>query len=235
MVETPAPKPENSIGSALLGAFRDIGSAQMRGIVLASMLLAVVILGGAVWVILAIAVPLIPSSLVAENGIALGFVQALSGFGAVLVAFLMWLPISSFIAGLFIDAGAEYVDQRAFPGSPSGTPPAFFRALPVGLGFAAKALAFNLLALPIAFVPVLNVAGFVVLNGWLLGREYFTMAAMRIADDQTVAALRRRHGSAMFVAGLCIAFLFVMPVLNLVAPLFGIAVMVRLSRQLYCA
>jgi CysZ protein len=232
MAEIHLSKPENPIGSALLGAFGDIASAQMRGMVLASVSLAVVILGGAVWAILTLAVPLIPPSLVAGNAFALGLVQALSGFGAVLVAILLWLPISSLIAGLFIDAGADHVDQRAFPDAPKGKPPALFRALPVSLGFAAKALAFNLLALPLAFIPLLNVAGFVVLNGWLMGREYFTMAAMRITDDQTVAMLRRKHGSAIFVAGLALAGMFVVPVLNLVAPLFGIALMVRLSRQL---
>jgi CysZ protein len=235
MAETHLSKPENPIGSALLGAFDDITSVQMRGMVIASMLLAVVVLGSAVWAILTLAVPLIPLSLVAGNALALGLVQALSGFGSILVAILLWLPISSLIAGLFIDAGADHVDQRAFPSAPKGKPPALLRALPVSLGFAAKALAVNLLALPLAFVPILNVAGFVVLNGCLMGREYFTIAAMRITDDQTVAALRQKHGLAILLAGLALAGTFVVPVLNLATPLFGIALMVRLSRQLLAA
>ena len=50
------------------------------------------------------------------------------------------------------------------------------------------------------------------------------------ADE--AAALRHRHAGRIFLAGLVIAALVSVPVLNLVTPLFGAAFMVRVFKRL---
>jgi CysZ protein len=68
-------------------------------------------------------------------------------------------------------------------------------------------------------------------NGWLLGREYFELAALRHLPEAAANALQRKHGVAVFFAGLLISVLSVIPVANLFAPLYGSAFMVHLFKR----
>ena len=69
-------------------------------------------------------------------------------------------------------------------------------------------------------------------NGWLLGREYFEMAALRHLPLARVDALRQEHGGQILVGGVLISLLSVIPGLDLIAPLFGTALMVHLFKQI---
>ena len=78
-------------------------------------------------------------------------------------------------------------------------------------------------------------AGFIaffVATAWLLGREYFELAAMRFRPPREAKATRKRHATAVFVAGLIIAAFVSIPILNLATPLFGMAFMVHLHKRL---
>jgi CysZ protein len=69
-------------------------------------------------------------------------------------------------------------------------------------------------------------------NGWLLGREYFELVALRHVERREATLLRRRFGPSIMLAGTLLALLSMIPLLNLVAPLFGTALMVHLFRHL---
>ena len=73
---------------------------------------------------------------------------------------------------------------------------------------------------------------FFVANGYLLGREYFQMAASRFHDERTVKTLRSRHGGRIFLAGLMIAGFLAIPFVNLLAPLFATALMVHIHKRI---
>jgi uncharacterized protein involved in cysteine biosynthesis len=73
---------------------------------------------------------------------------------------------------------------------------------------------------------------FFVATAWLLGREYFELAAMRFHPVTDVKALRRKHGATVFTAGLFIAGFVSIPILNLATPLFGTALMVHMHKRL---
>jgi CysZ protein len=90
----------------------------------------------------------------------------------------------------------------------------------------------NIVALLLLLVPGINIAAFFVVNGYLLGREFFEFAAMRHLPEVEARALRRRHGGTVFLAGLLIAAFVAVPLLNLTAPLFAAAMMAHLFKML---
>ena len=86
-------------------------------------------------------------------------------------------------------------------------------------------------------VPFLLFAGFGAVifffcTAYILGREYFELAALRYRPVAEVRALRRRHHGTVFVAGLFIAAFVSIPILNLATPLFGMAFMVHMHKRL---
>ena len=77
------------------------------------------------------------------------------------------------------------------------------------------------------FVPPLNLFVFYGLNGYLLGREYFELVAVRRFDVTVVGRLRRRYRGKVFMAGVVIAFLLSLPLINIVMPVVATAFMVH--------
>lgn len=149
---------------------------------------------------------------------------------AFLLAFLI-APVSAVIAGLFLDDVAEVVERDDYPGQAVG------RALPLGRSIVLSAKFFgvvilgNLLAFALLLVPVVNFGAFFVINGYLLGREYFEFAALRYRSEEDVRALRSRYGGTVFAAGLLLAAFLAVPILNLLTPLFAAALMVHLHQR----
>ena len=90
----------------------------------------------------------------------------------------------------------------------------------------------NLVALGLLLLPGINIVAFLSANAYLLGREYFELAALRYRPLEEVRALRRKHAFYLFVAGLPLALFVSMPLVNLLTPLFGAAYMVRIHRRL---
>lgn len=148
---------------------------------------------------------------------------------AVLLGFLI-APVSAVIAGLFLDDVAEVVEGEG--GAPVGRALPLGRSVVLSVKFFGVVVLGNLLAFALLLVPVVNLFAFFAVNGYLLGREYFTFAALRYRDEEAAAALRARHGTRVFLAGLAIAALLAVPVLNVLTPLFAAAFMVRLHGAL---
>ncbi|HWT30159.1 MAG TPA: EI24 domain-containing protein, partial [Propylenella sp.] len=93
----------------------------------------------------------------------------------------------------------------------------------------------NAIALPLILVVGFGFVVFMVANAYLLGREYFELAALRFHDQATVRRLRARHSARIFGAGLLIAAFLAVPVVNLLAPLFATAFMVHLHKRIAAA
>jgi uncharacterized protein involved in cysteine biosynthesis len=65
---------------------------------------------------------------------------------------------------------------------------------------------------------------FWLVNGYLLGREYFQLVAMRRLGAAGAANLRRHFGPRIWLAGVLMAVPLSVPVLNLIVPVIGVAV-----------
>jgi CysZ protein len=162
----------------------------------------------------------------------IGLIAAiLAGIGLALAMALLVAPVTAIIAGLFLDDVAAVVEQSDFPADPPGRAMPILPAVVLSLKFFGVVVLGNLLALLLLLVPGVNIGAFFVVNGYLLGREFFEFAAMRFRPEAEAKALRRRHAGTVFLAGLVIAAFLAVPLLNLLTPLFAAAMMVHLHKM----
>lgn len=156
----------------------------------------------------------------------------LTGLGAIVLLGFLVAPVSAVIAGLLQDDIAEAVERSDYPADAPGRPPPLAEAIPQTLTFAGVVILGNLFALLLLLVPGVNLIAFFVVNGYLLGREFFEFAAMRFRSPAEARALRRAHGTTVFLAGLAIAAFVAVPILNLLTPIFATTMMVHLNKRL---
>jgi uncharacterized protein involved in cysteine biosynthesis len=69
---------------------------------------------------------------------------------------------------------------------------------------------------------------FFTLNGYLLGREYFELVAQRRMTAVEAKALRRTRRARVFLAGVVVAFLLTIPLVNLITPIIATAFMLHI-------
>jgi len=147
-------------------------------------------------------------------------------------AFLM-IPVASAITSMFLDDVAQAVEDRHYPGLPQVARQPFGEALRDSLNFLGILIGANLLAL-VAYVlfPPFAPFIFIGMNGWLLGLEYFTLAAMRRVGRDEARRLRARHRMTIWAGGVLMALPLVVPVLNLVVPILGAATFTHIFHAL---
>ena len=150
--------------------------------------------------------------------------------GLALALALLLAPVTAIIAGFFLDDVAEVIEKRDYPTEPAG------RALPMGeaiLGsvkFLGVVILGNIVAMFLLFIPGVNLIAFFLVNGYLLGREFFEFAAMRFRTPAEARLFRSKHSSTVFLAGLLIAGFLAIPIVNLLTPLFAAGLMVHLHK-----
>ena len=146
--------------------------------------------------------------------------------------FFLGAPVAAFFASLFLEEVAKKVEARYYPADPKATGAPVGALLFTGLRLAVLVVLADLLMLP-ADVAAPGIAEFatVLVNGWLLGREYFELAALRHLKRSAADALRKRHPGGIFWAGVVISVLTLVPVVNLITPLFAASFMVHLFKR----
>jgi CysZ protein len=155
-----------------------------------------------------------------------------AGAGFVVAMIFLVAPVSSLIAGLFLDEIAAKVEATAFPADPPGSALPLPQVLLSSVKFFGAVILANLLALVLLLLPGVNLVAFLLVNAYLLGREYFELAALRFRPYDEARVLRRAHGGRIFGAGLLVALFVMIPVVNLATPLFATAFMVRLHKRI---
>ena len=163
-----------------------------------------------------------------DTALSIGSVLLVMG----LSVFLM-MPVAALFSGLFLESVVDAVEDRHYPGLPRATPVPLADSLidAVNLfGLLILANLFALLLYPFAgpLVPVV----FWAVNGLLLGREYFTLVAMRRLGRQGAKALRARHSGTVWLAGALMAAPLSIPLVNLVIPVLGVATFTHLFHRL---
>ncbi len=149
-----------------------------------------------------------------------------------LSVFLM-MPVASAFTGLFLEDVAQAVEDRHYPSLPPVPRMPWGDALVDAANFFALLIAVNALALILyafagPFIPVV----FWAVNGFLLGREYFTLVAMRRLGRQGAKALRGRHFGKIWLAGILMAAPLSVPLVNLLIPVLGAATFTHLFHRL---
>ena len=153
---------------------------------------------------------------------------ALINVGGVLftIALSIWLmvPVTSAIIALFLDEVAQAVEARHYPHLPKQTAAKLQDQILVGIRFLGILLLANVGALILSMIlPLLAPFVFWATNGYLMGREYFQMAAMRRMPRAQAQELYQRHQGSIWTAGILMAIPMSIPLVGLFIPILGAA------------
>ncbi len=159
-------------------------------------------------------------------------VSIAAGLGIVVGAVFLMPAITSLVASIFVDDVGDIVEREHYPAERPGSAQPFGRAIFEGLKTAALTILVYLAVLPFIFFAGIGFIAFFVATAWLLGREYFILAAMRFRSIDEAKALRKQHAATVFTAGLFIAAFVSIPIVNFATPLFGMAFMVHIHKRL---
>jgi CysZ protein len=215
--------------TALFRAFADLFAPSLRGIVALSVALAAASFL-VLWVVVAVGLGHLPTlGWRAVNW----FIDLLGTVGVLLLSWLLFPAIVTLIMGFFLERVAAAVEAAHYPGRNPPRDQSIREIAATAIRLALASLALNLLALPIYFLlPVLNIAVYLVLNGYLLGRSYFETVALRRLDVGAVREARRHHAGRVFIGGVTLAAIFAVPFVNLVAPVIATAFMIHIFEEM---
>lgn len=205
-------------------AFKAIGSVfapGMLGVFSASIAVTLAALIGFVTIVTSLTVSLTASMPETEITQLLPW---MSGLGASMVAYFLFPGIMPVIVNFFDAKIARIIEAKYYPEAQPINPP-FWPEFWHDLRFTLKAIGLNILALPLYVIPLIGQLAFFALNGHLLGREFFIMAARRYMPLADAITLRKTHGRTIFIGGMMLTLFATVPFVNLFAPFWGIALM----------
>jgi CysZ protein len=160
-------------------------------------------------------------------------VELMGGLAVLMLSWLLFPSVGTAIMSLFLERIAATVEALDYPGRGPPRRQRIGETIAATLRLTGLTLLLNLLALPVyLLVPGINLVLFLTLNGYLLGREYFEVVALRRLDAAAAKAARNRFGLRVFLGGVMIAALFSLPLVNLVAPVIATAFMVHVFEAL---
>jgi CysZ protein len=154
-----------------------------------------------------------------------GAFQVLGVLGTIVIAWFLFPGVVVAVSSIFLDRVVDATEDRYFPQLPATASVPLAAAVPAGLRLFGITLLLNLMALPLYFVPLINLPAWLALNGYLVAREYVELVGLRRLAPAMVATLRRDNRLAFWASGVLIAFLLAVPLVNLIAPIVGAAFM----------
>ena len=155
-----------------------------------------------------------------------------AGLGIVVGSVMLMPAVTAFIAGFFADQIADNVERQHYPYDPPGKALPLMRAVIEGGKTALFAVIVYLFAAPLLLIGGTGAVLFFLATAWLLGREYFELAAMRFRPSRDAKSLRKSNAGTVYVAGLVIAAFVSIPIVNLATPLFAMAFMVHVHKRI---
>ena len=208
--------------------------AQLRdprflGVLLKALAITVIGLALVFWAVMAGLGWLLPESVALPWIGPVRFLDDLASLAAVglmlVLSVVLMVPTAAAVVGFFLEEVAEAVEAEHYPGLAPVAGPGLSAQVGDALRFFALVVAVNLAALVVyLLLPPLAPFVFWLVNGFLLGREYFQLVAMRRLGPEGAARLRRANAGRIWLAGTAMAVPLSVPVLNLLVPILGVAV-----------
>jgi CysZ protein len=215
--------------SALMRALADLSAPALRRVVALGIVIAIACFA-VLWT--AVAVALGQSTFFAWQPLD-WLVHVLGALAVAVLSWLLFPAVVTIVMGFFLERIATAVEARNYPGNGPPRHASVAESIKTTLRLMGLTILLNLLVLPVyLFVPGLNFFVFLGLNGYLFGREYFEVVALRRLEPTAARALRRRFAGRVFIAGAAIAGLFAVPLINLIAPVVATAFMLHLFEGL---
>jgi len=150
-----------------------------------------------------------------------------------LLSVFLMVPVASAITGIFLDDVAQAVEDRHYPALGPANELTLIDNIRDSLAFLGVLIGANIIAL-VLYIFLAPLAPFIFwgLNGFLLGREYFTLAAIRRVGRDGAAQLRKRHFVTIWIAGVLMVVPLTIPLVNLLVPILGAATFTHLFHRL---
>jgi uncharacterized protein involved in cysteine biosynthesis len=149
------------------------------------------------------------------------------------LAWLLFRVIAIGVMNVFADEVVVAVERKHYPEAlaeardvPLG------RSIAMGLGSAGRAIVVNLAVSPLYLLLFFTGVGlpvlFFIVNGWLLGHDLGQMVAARHIPRSEMKGWRGSTGFQRFTLGLAGTAMFLVPILNIFAPVIGAAMATHL-------
>jgi len=214
---------------ALTRAFGQLGDPAIRRVlwigIAVAIALIVALTSGVIWALANVEIPGVDWLT--------SVLQWLGGFAALVLSLFLFPGVVGMVSSLFLDDVAAAVEGRHYPALGPARRQGLGETMWTAVRFLLVLVVFNLLALAVSvIVPPFSVFAFYSVNGYLLGREYFELVAQRRMEPAAATILRRRYRWRVLAAGVLIAILVSVPVVNLLVPVLGTAFMVHVVRDL---
>jgi len=225
------------IAAAIARALAQAGDPAFRGVLLRGLGLTLALLvamaAGAGWLAGWLVPDTIRLPLVGDLTFLDGLASGLSVLGVLALSTVLMVPVAAAFTGIFLDDVAAAVEARHYPHARPRPAAPILSTVADSLRLLGVIVVANLCALLLYLaMPPAAPLIFWGLNGFLLGREYFQLAALRHLDEPEARRLRRRHGGRIWLAGAIMAVPLTVPVLNLLVPVLGAAVFTHLFHGL---
>lgn len=159
------------------------------------------------------------------------FSEVLGGVAIFILTLLLFPAVATTVLSFLLERVALAVEAAYYPGRGPARPQAVHELAWQALRFTLVMLVVNLVGLifyiPLAIFFGLGAALYFVINGYLMGREYFELVAWRRLEPRQADALRRAHLGRIWLGGIVLAVISTVPFLNLLAPVIGTAAMLH--------
>ncbi len=160
----------------------------------------------------------------------------LSGF--VLVAMIgasvfLMIPVAALFLGVMLEPIAGAVEAKHYAHLDPPAPRPISEQLKEAVLFMCILIVVNLIGLVIYFASTLLAPViFWIVNGILLGREYFQVVAMRWLGREGANKMRAKHRWQIWMAGFLMAVPLTIPVINILVPILGVATFTHMFHRL---
>ena len=225
------------IAGSIVAALSQLSDSRFRSVLLRGVGLTLALLIGAYFLVFWTIGWLVPETMSLPFLGEVTFVDDFASWGSVVLMFILsiflMVPVASAFTGLFLDDVADAVEAEHYPGLAPAPRLGFAEGLSESLTFLGVLIFANLAAL-IAYLLLAPLAPLIFygLNGFLLGREYYRMIAVRrLGRDGAKLAFRRNIG-AIWVTGAIMAVPLTVPLVNLLVPILGAAAFTHLYHRL---
>ena len=166
------------------------------------------------------------------------FTKITGMLGSALIFTLTWFlfpSVLTLIITFFLERIILVVEEKHYPDLDNTRKQNLIETLGIIIKFTLLSIFLNILVIPLyiifLFLGPANLIIFYILNGYLLGKEYFELVAHRRFSPSVSRKVYVLYSRKIFWAGVINAFLMTIPILNMVAPIISTAAMVHLIQR----
>jgi CysZ protein len=211
----------------LVKTFNSLKKANLFGLMFACALLAVIVIFGAVGSVTWITDRFVAIQRGWLDTLFNWVVGVLTGIGG----WFMLPALTVLVSSLFQEAAIQRVERVYYPDVIRSEVLKFWPEILHDLKFTGLAVALNVLIMPLYLLGI-GFPASILLNSYLLGREFFESAAGYHLGKTSARELGLRHKKAMYGGGFAITVMAIVPFLNLFVPILAIVWMVHVYHQI---